>query len=107
MLANKLKAITLTIFPSIFFASYAVASDVPDFTEGCLQNNNLGRATCQCLATRAKTELSPKAYAMLVATFYQDSATMDQLRPQLTFEDSIAMGTFMQNNAEECDHGAS
>lgn len=105
MFTNKFKAIILATSPSIFFANYALASDVPDFVEGCLSNSNLGGATCQCLATKAKAELSPQAFEMLVASFNQDSETMDKLRLQLTFEDSIAVGTFLQSNVEECNQG--
>lgn len=61
-------------------ASPAVAAEriESDFVEACTASNNLSPAVCECSAKKAKAELTPGGYSLLVAMLEGNDAAAAQ-----------------------------
>jgi len=73
-----------------------------DFVGACVKSGNLEREVCECAAAKAREELSPKAYAFLVATLDQDEEQIHRLRKELEMQDALAAGMFMASGPARC-----
>ena len=73
-----------------------------DFAEACSSSGNLDPAICDCVARKAKDELSALAFSFLVATLSDDSETTQRLRPQMSATEATSAGMFMVSGPAHC-----
>lgn len=73
-----------------------------DFVAACVASSNLSQAVCECSARKAKHELSPDGFALLVATLEGDDSTAAQLRGKLPVDQTMKAGTFMLRGPSQC-----
>ncbi len=77
-------------------------ADIQEFIEACLASSNLPPPICECSARKAREELSPEAFAFLVATLRGDDRRTEELRGQLDIAEAMEAGTFMVRVPAEC-----
>ena len=101
-----------TLRPTVISAAIALVvaacpgtggdADVQAFIEACLASTNLPPPICECSAPKASEELSPDAFAFLVATLQGDDQRTEQLRGQLDIGEAMEAGTFMVRVPADC-----
>jgi hypothetical protein len=86
------------------FAGPAAASErtEDDFVKACTTSSNLSRPVCECSAMKAKGELTPDGFALLVATLEGNDAAAAQLRSKLPIDQVMKAGTFMTRGPAQC-----
>jgi len=72
------------------------------FVQACLAQTNMDRPLCECIAEKARNELTPGSFDMLLASIEEDDARSAQLRGQLTLEEMTASGMFMVSAPAQC-----
>jgi len=96
----------LLILLIIVLSTACGADDPPDYgerlTKACLSNSNMGTEICQCVAEKAKTDLSPAGIQFLVATLEKDSVAAEHQRKQMPLEELVAAGMFMTKAPSAC-----
>lgn len=87
----------------------AAASDRndTDFIGACVASSNLPEAVCACSAAKARSELSPDGFSLLVATLEGDEAAAAKLRSNLPMDQIVKASTFMVRGPAACAGGAS
>ena len=65
------------------------------FTTACLESTNWSQPMCECMADRAKDELSEDARAFLLASLEGDEAEITESRAGLSMDDAMEAGLFM------------
>lgn len=88
----------------VAFAGPALAAErsEDDFVKACTASSNLSPAVCECSATKARSELTPDGFAMLVATLEGNDAVAAQLRGKLPIDQVMKAGTFMTRGPAQC-----
>jgi len=72
------------------------------FVQACLEQTNMERPLCECIANLAADELTPGGFAMLLASIEENDARSAQLRSQLTMEELTQSGMFMVSAPGRC-----
>jgi len=87
----------------------AAASDRSDadFIAACTAGSNLPKSVCECSAAKARSELSPDGFALLVATLEGDEAAATTLRGRLPTDQIVKASTFMVRGPAACAGEAS
>jgi hypothetical protein len=65
------------------------------FVDACGKSANWSQAMCECMAKKAKEELSETGREFLVASLSGDAARTKALRGKLSIEEALEVGTFM------------
>ncbi len=73
-----------------------------DFVTACTKSSNLSSAICECSAGKAKGELSPDGFALLVATLEGNDSVAAQLRGRMPLDQVMKAGTFMSRGPAQC-----
>ncbi len=73
-----------------------------DFVKACTTSSNLSPAVCECSAKKARGELTPDGFALLVATLEGNDAAAAQLRGKLPIDQVMKAGTFMTRGPAQC-----
>ena len=73
-----------------------------DFVKACTTSSNLSVAVCECSAKKAKGELTPDGFSLLVATLEGNDAVAAQLRSKLPIDQVMKAGTFMTRGPAAC-----
>ena len=98
-IAGALFALNLAAFPGPAPASERSAVD---FVKACTASSNLSPAVCECSAKKAKSELTPDGFAMLVASLEGNDAAAAELRGKLPIDQVMKAGTFMTRGPAQC-----
>jgi hypothetical protein len=98
-LAVALFALNVLAFSGPLFAA---ERSEEDFVKACTANSNLSPAVCECSAKKAKAELTPDGYSLLVATLEGNDSAAAQLRSKLPVEQVMKAGTFMTRPPAQC-----
>ncbi len=102
---------TRSIFAAALFATMLAGFCMPvaasdrteeDFVKACITRSNLAQPVCKCSARKAKGELTPDGFALLVASLEGDDATAAQLRGKLPVDQVMKAGTFMARGPSQC-----
>jgi hypothetical protein len=96
--------VALVALSIIAFSPRVSAADRTDaeFTTACTANSNLSEATCACSAAKARSELTPDGFALLVATLEGNDAEAAKLRSSLPIDQIMKAGTFMTRGPAAC-----
>jgi hypothetical protein len=99
----KFESVLFAISVAVF-ACPALASDRTegDFVKACTTSSNLSPAVCECSARKAKSELTPDGFALLVAMLEGNDAAATQLRGRLPIDQVMKAGTFMARGPAQC-----
>ncbi len=81
---------------------YAADRSEPEFVKACLSSSNLSKEICGCSAKKAKSELSPDGFALVVAMLEQNNEVSASLRGKLPVEQTMKAGTFMARAPGQC-----
>ena len=73
-----------------------------DFVRACTANSNLSQAVCACSASKARNDLTPDGFALLVALVEGNEPVAAQLRSRLPLEQVMKAGTFMLRGPAAC-----
>ncbi len=73
-----------------------------DFVKACTTSSNLALPVCECSARKARGELTPDGFALLVASLEGDDAAAAQLRGKLPVDQVMKAGTFMARGPSQC-----
>ena len=73
-----------------------------DFIAACTANSNLSPAVCACSAGKARGELTPDGFSLVVATLEGNDAAAAQLRGKLPIDQLMKAGTFMTRAPAQC-----
>jgi len=97
MSISDVAAVLFALNLAVFFAGPAVASERTegDFVKACTAGSNLSPAVCECSAKKARGQLTPDGFALLVATLEGNDAAAAQLRGKLPIDQVMKAGTFM------------
>jgi hypothetical protein len=68
----------------------------------CTVNTSTNEAACDCVADLARDELSPAAFAMVLASVEGDDARANELGGQLTIDEATQVGSFMFSSFARC-----
>lgn len=101
---NPDRIVALVALLVIAFSPCAIAADRTDadFTKACTASSNLSAATCACSAAKARSELTPDGFSLLVATLEGDEAAAAKLRSKLPIDQVMKAGTFMTRGPAAC-----
>jgi hypothetical protein len=78
------------------------SADVTTLTDACTSTTNLPPRVCECVANKAKDELSDDAFAFLVASMNEDEDAAAELRSKLEISEAMTAGMFMVNAPAAC-----
>jgi hypothetical protein len=106
---------TLKFVATLFtlnLATLAVPADASDrseadFVKACTTSSNLSAAVCECSAKKAKGELTPDGFSLLVASLEGNDAAAAQLRSKLPIDQVMKAGTFMTRGPAQCAKASS
>lgn len=73
-----------------------------DFAKACLSSSNLSKEVCECSGKKAKGELSPDGFALLVAMLENNEEVSTSLRSKLPVDQTMKVGTFMARAPAQC-----
>ena len=77
------------------------------FHQGLYGDSNLAPAVCECSAGKARGELSPDGFALLVAMLEGNETLAAQLRSKLPIDQVMKAGTFMARGPAQCAKASS
>ncbi len=78
------------------------SGEVRQLAEACATSTNIGPETCECIANKAKEDLTEDGFAMLLAMLNEDEEAAEDLRGKLAMEDVMAAGMFMTRAPAAC-----
>ncbi len=89
-------------FLAIGLPANAAERSQADFVKACLSSSNLSKEVCECSAKKAKGELSPDGFALLVAMHEKNNEVSASLRSTLPIDQTMKAGTFMARAPAQC-----
>jgi hypothetical protein len=90
----------LTVIMVVVFACRGSSGDFKEeFTEACIATGDLQKSVCDCLATKAESDLSTDEQQFLLAALRKDEARTTELRANLGLDGAMRAGMFMTNVA--------
>lgn len=78
-----------------------------DFVKACTATSNLPPAVCECSAGKARGELAPDGFTLLVAMLEGNDTVAAQLRSKLPIDQLMKAGTFMTRGPAQCAKASS
>lgn len=79
------------------------ASGNPErLAEICRATTNMGDAICTCVGDRARTQLSSKGLAFLVASMNKQEEAAERLKQELTMQELTTAGMFFVTAPAAC-----
>ena len=72
------------------------------FVAACKSTTNMPDAMCDCLASKAKNDLTSDGFAMLLASLEEDRGAADRLRRSMPLEEVTQAGMFMATAPAAC-----
>lgn len=97
----------ITLFGSMGACAESSSSNgYGTLVSGCLSQTNLDRSTCECVAKKAETDLTPGGYSLLVAMLSGDEEKSKELSGSLKVAESMQAGMFMTSAPARCAAGA-
>ena len=94
---NPERFAALVALSIVAFSPRAIAADRTDadFTKACETSSNLSAAVCTCSAAKARSELTPDGFSLVVATLEGNEPAAAKLRGKLPIDQVMKAGTFM------------
>ncbi len=80
---------------ALVLACCGSGDDAADVAAACKASTNMGAAVCDCLARKAKAELSADEQAFVVAALKEDDEAATRLCGELTLQSAMKAGLFM------------
>jgi hypothetical protein len=101
---NPERFVALVALSMVAFSPCALSADRTDadFTKACAASSNLSAAVCACSAAKARSELTPDGFALLVATLEGNEPAAAKLRSKLPIDQVMKAGTFMTRGPAAC-----
>ena len=101
---NAGRFVALVALSVIAFSPRAIAEDRTDadFTKACTASSNLSAAICECSAAKARSELTPDGFSLLVATLEGNEPAAAKLRSKLPIDQVMKAGMFMTRGPAAC-----
>ena len=107
MIGNAGYAAAYALAATIAFTrAPAMAGETADTAiASCLQELNLPQPVCQCIGTRAESELSETEQAFFIAMITGDQAEAASLRGGMTVDEMTTVAAFMSGAPSSCAGG--
>ncbi len=102
MNSNRLRSFLVGTLLAVAAACGGGDAQVEELAAACASTSNMGTEICNCVAAKAKAELSDDAFAMLLAMVNDEEDVVADLRERLTVEDAMEAGMFMTNAPASC-----
>lgn len=78
------------------------SADIQRFTTACMKTSNMGEDICGCAARKAKSDLSEKGFAFLLATLEEDADATEKLRGEMGVMEAMKAGMFLASAPAAC-----
>ncbi len=73
-----------------------------ELVDACNETVNWGEKSCECMADKAKEDLSADGQRLLYATLTEDQELAEKLAREMTMEEAAQAGMFMVNAGLSC-----
>jgi hypothetical protein len=78
------------------------SADAERLAEICRTTTNMGNAICECVGERARTELTSRSLAFLVASMDKREEAAEMLKKELTLQEVTSAGMFFATAPAAC-----
>ena len=99
-MTTRTKGRTGILFAAL--ATLASCTGTSDFVAACIASTNMEKPMCECAGEKAKAELTPDGYALLLAILKKDEAAISGLREKVGMQESIKASVFMLQAPVRC-----
>ena len=99
---SSIAAMLVLALTALALPAVAAGRSDADFVKACTAHSNLSQAICECSARKARSDLTPDGFALLVALVEGNEPVAAQLRSTLPFEQVMKAGTFMLRGPAAC-----
>ncbi len=95
-------SISLFFVISLLVACGSGSVSKTELTKACNEAVNWNEESCECMAGKAKEDLSAKGQQLLYASLTEDSEAAQELARNMTLEEATQAGMFMVNAGLSC-----